>query len=579
MIILHGIGLGGGISIGNAYILERGINDAVMHSIEKKDLNLEIERFNIAIKEARKDLRLLKRQIPRNAPKELISFISVNIMMLKDRQIALAPIKIIKEEGCNSEWAIKLQAERLSEQFDKMEDTYLKERKIDVLQVLNRIYKNLEGNRFDWEKDGRAQNGILVANDLSPADLLGFKNSNFSGFITQVGNLTSHTAIVGRNLEIPAIVGLKHCKQIIRDDELLIVDGELGILIINPEPKILEQYKKIQNDFLINKNKLMHLKNAPSVTLDGVNIDLLLNVDDVNDLNDIKNIKSSGIGLFRSEFLYLGNEINFASEEEQFKAYKKAAKYLSKNPIIIRTADLGVDKNPNWNIDNSNCKNPALSLTGIRFSLKDQQLFRTQLRAILRASQYGNVQIMFPMISGDVELKQAISHLNYVKEELKEEKIPFNNKIKIGAMIEIPSSAIAIDGILSQVDFVSIGTNDLIQYLLAIDRNDEEVSYLYNPLHPAVLKVIYDVVSKCNKKKIPVSICGEMAQDKRLIRLLLGIGVLKFSIYNSNLLAIKNIVLKTKISSIKSIVKKILNTYDVQKIEALIDKLNIDLEI
>lgn len=579
MIIIHGIGLGGGISIGNAYILERGMHDAVMHSIDKKDLNLEIKRFSTAIKDTKKELRLLKKQIPRNAPKELISFISINIMMLNDRQIAMAPIKIIKDEECNSEWAIKLQAERLSEQFDKMEDEYLKDRKIDVLQVLNRIYKNLEGNKFDWKKDGRAQNGILVANDLSPADLLGFKNSNFSGFITQVGNLTSHTAIVGRNLDIPAIVGLKHCKQIIRDDELLIVDGELGILIINPELTILDQYKKIQSDFIVNKNKLMHLKNAPAITLDGVRIDLLLNVDDIDDINDIKNTKSSGIGLFRSEFLYLGNEINFASEDEQFKAYKKATKYLKKHPIVIRTADLGVDKNPNWNINNTNCKNPALSLTGIRFSLKDQQLFRTQLRAILRASHYGNIQIMFPMISGEYELKQAISHLNYVKEELIEEDIPFNHRIKVGAMIEIPSSAIAINGILSQIDFISIGTNDLIQYLLAIDRNDEEVSYLYNPLHPAVLKVVHEVLSCCNKKRVPVSICGEMAQDKRLIRLLLGMGVLKFSIYNSNLLAIKNIVLKTKISSIKPIVKKILATYDAQKIEILVDKLNSDLEI
>lgn len=578
-IALYGIALGGGITIGNAYILDQDIDNAIHHSLEKNEIKGEISRFEEAVKETRRELELLRGSIPPDAPAELGAFLSLNIMMLGDSQISGAPIKIIKTEECNAEWAIKLQADKLSSQFDEIDDEYLKDRKYDVIQVLERIFKNLAGNKFEWGDSSKLGRGILIANDLSPADLIHFKNSNFSGFVTEIGSLTSHTAIIGRNLEIPAVVGVGYARQLIRDEELIIADGIDGVLIINPEKAILKEYKRRQKEWLKSKVKLHAIVKQRTKTLDGSRVEILANIDTFEDVNEVKQNNVAGIGLFRSEFLFLASDNNLASEDEQFEAYYKIAKSMKNLPITIRTADLGADKNPSWNIPQGEIMNPALGLTGIRLSLADQPLFRTQLRAILRASYYGNIQIMFPMISSSWELKQAINQLEYAKEELLEEKIPFNAKIKIGAMIEVPSAALAIKNILAMVDFISIGTNDLIQFLLAIDRNDETVNYLYNPLHPAVLKIIVHIIKNCNKVNIPVSICGEIAGDTRLTRILLGIGLRKFSMYNPNILSVKNIILNTNLKTITPLVNKILKTENIEQIEELVEQLNADLNL
>jgi phosphotransferase system enzyme I (PtsI) len=574
-IILHGIELGGGIAIGEAYIIDKNLDDVTHHTLEEAEIPAEVAKFEEALRQTRRELELLRGNIPLNAPAELGAFLSLNIMMLGDSQISQVPIRIIQEEQCNVEWAIKLQADNLARQFDDMTDEYLKERKHDVIQVLERIFKNLEGNKFDWEEDGKLERGILVSHDLSPADLVNFKDSNFSGFITEIGSLTSHTAIVGRNLDIPAIVGVGYARQLIRDDELIIVDGIQGVLIINPDPLILEEYKKRQRQWLDAKAKLYEIRKEQTVTKDGVAVELLANIENADDIDDVKYNNAAGIGLFRSEFLFLAKPNHMASEDEQFEAYAKVARAMKKLPVTIRTADLGADKNPSWNIEPSEAMNPALGLTGIRLSLADQAFFRTQLRAILRASVYGNIQIMFPMISSSWELKQAIHQLNYVKEELLEEQIAFNPEIKVGAMIEVPAAAFAIKGILSMVDFISVGTNDLIQYLLAIDRNDESVNYLYNPLHPAVLKLLLHIIRSANRAGVPVSICGEMAGNIRLTRLLLGMGLRKFSMFSGNLLNIKNVILNTDINHIMTIVGKILKTENIEKIEELVEELNL----
>ena len=575
-ITIHGIGLGGGVTIGNAYILDKNLDDVTAHKLEKHEIKAEVLRFTDAVIQTRREFELLKTNIPKTAPAELGSFLSLSIMMLSDSKISKAPIDIITEEECNAEWAIKLQADNLERQFDEMEDAYLKERKHDVIQVLERIFKNLEGNKFDWDNASKLEQGILVVHDLSPADLVHFKNSNFSGFLSEVGSLTSHTVIIGRNLDIPAIVGATHARQIIREDDLIILDGVQGVLIINPDKIILEEYKQRQQQWLASKALLYKIRKDEAITKDGITVDLMANIDGTSDINEVTYSNAVGVGLFRSEFLFLSNEDNLCSEDEQFENYVRIARAMKDLPVIIRTADLGADKNPSWN-SNIGASNPALGLTGIRLALVEQSFFRTQIRAILRASEFGNVQMMFPMISSSWELKQALNQVGYAKEELTNEGYSFNPDIKIGAMIEIPSAALAIKGILSQVDFISIGTNDLIQYLLAMDRNDESVNYLYNPLHPAVLKVLLHIIKSANRASIPVSICGEMAGDVDLTRLLLGMGLRKFSMHPANILNIKRVILNTDLSEITNTVSKILKAENIERIEELVDELNSDL--
>ncbi len=575
-ISIHGIGLGGGITIGNAYILDKNLDDATVHKLEKHEIKAEVLRFTDAVNQTRREFELLKTNIPKTAPSELGSFLSLSIMMLSDSKISKAPINIITEEECNAEWAIKLQADNLERQFDEMEDAYLKERKHDVIQVLERIFKNLEGNKFDWENASKLEQGILVAHDLSPADLIHFKNSNFSGFLSEVGSLTSHTVIIGRNLDIPAIVGATYARQIIHEDDLIILDGVQGVLIINPDKVVLEQYKQRQQEWLASKALLYKIRKNEAITKDGITADLMANIDGSSDINEVTYSNAFGVGLFRSEFLFLSNEDHLCSEDEQFENYVRIARAMKDLPVIIRTADLGADKNPSWN-SNIGAGNPALGLTGIRLALVEQGFFRTQIRAILRASEFGNVQMMFPMISSSWELKQALNQVEYAKEELSDEGYSFDPNIKIGAMIEVPSAALAIKGILSQVDFISIGTNDLIQYLLAMDRNDESVNYLYNPLHPAVLKVLLHIIKSANRASVPVSICGEMAGDVDLTRLLLGMGLRKFSMHPANILNIKRVILNTDLSEITNIVSKILKTENIERIEELVEELNADL--
>ncbi len=578
-ISLHGIGLGGGIAIGKAYILDKDLDDATQYTLEDSEIAAEVTRFEQAVKDTRKELEYLRGTIPSGAPAELGAFLSLNIMMLSDSQISQAPIELIKQESCNAEWAIKLQADYLSRQFEEMEDEYLKERKADVVQVLERIFKNLEGNQFDWNDEGKLERGILVTRDLSPADLVQFKESNFAGFITDAGSLTSHTAIIGRNLDIPSVVGASNARQLVRDEETIIIDGIQGVVIINPDNLVLNEYKKLKKEWQESRQKLRLIRKVEAITQDGIEIELLANIEVHEDVEEVKYNNAKGIGLFRSEFLFLSRENHLASEDEQFDAYYKVVKEMKKKVVTIRTADLGADKNPLWNAAHGESENPALGLTGIRLSLAEQGFFRAQLRAILRASIYGKIQIMFPMISSVWELKQAINQLDHAKDELRDENIPFDENIKIGAMIEIPAAAIAIKSILNVVDFISIGTNDLIQYVLAIDRNDESVSYLYDPLHPAVLELVSNVIRSANKANIPVSICGEMAGNVKLTRLLLGLGLRKFSMYSSNILSVKNVILNSNIEEITPLVNKILRTDSREKTYELLDKLNEDLEL
>jgi len=573
-IVLHGIGLGGGIAIANSYILDQDLEHATLDNIDVDKLDEEVLRFSAALKRTRKELENLRNNISSDAPVELGAILSLNIMMLNDSQVSKNPIEIIKSEQCNAEWAIKLQVDKISKLFDEMEDEYLKERKIDIIQLFERIFKNLDGNMFDWSDLGKSDRGILVSRDLSPADLVNFKESTFSGFVTDFGSLTSHTTIVGRNLDIPAVVGLNNARQLIKDNEIIIVDGINGLVVINPDKIVLREYKQIQKKWQSDRQKLKLIRSDEAITKDGIKIELLANIETPKDIADVKYNNANGIGLFRSEFLFLGHTNDMATEEEQFEEYLSVVKKMKGKIVTIRTADLGADKNPLWHTSNASITNPALGLTGIRLSLAEQNMFHSQLRAILRASHYGNVQVMFPMISSLFELKSAINHLELVKRELIEENIKFDSNIRVGTMIEVPSAALIIKSISDLVDFVSIGTNDLIQYTLAVDRNDESVNYLYDPLHPAVLKLISLVIKTANRVNIPVSICGEMAGDPKLTRVLLAMGLRKFSMYSANILNVKHIVLNTDVSKLDNIIVKILKTENKRKIYALVEELN-----
>jgi phosphotransferase system enzyme I (PtsI) len=412
---------------------------------------------------------------------------------------------------------------------------------------------------------------ILVAHDVSPADLIQLKPHQFSAILTDLGGATSHTAIIARGLNTPCVVGLHHARELIRENDMLIVDGELGVIIVNPDKQILAEYKLRQDQFGLERRKLRRLKATLATTLDGTPIELHANIELPHDLPEVKENGATGIGLFRSEFLFL-NRDEFPDEEEQFEAYRAVAEGMEGLPVTIRTFDLGADKQPNNTKRVAN--NPALGLRAIRLCLAEPQLFRTQLRALLRASHYGNLKILVPMLSGAVEINQTLQFIANVKQGLDAQGIPYNREIKVGGMIEIPSAALALGVFLKKLDFLSIGTNDLIQYTLAIDRTDEEVAHLYDPLHPAVLQLLSHVIGNANKAGIPVSVCGEMAGETAYIRLLLGLGLRQFSMNPSQLLAAKQRVLTSSLSNIGPLVQKILRAEDPMRIRELLDKLN-----
>ncbi|WP_374555063.1 phosphoenolpyruvate--protein phosphotransferase [Aquitalea pelogenes] len=572
-ITLHGVAIGGGIAIGRAHLISRSMDDVAHYGLEEKDIPAEMARFDEAVRATRKELEMLWGSIPENAPAELGAFLSLHIMLLGDVTISREPREIIEKQHCNAEWALKLQCDLLVEQFDAIEEDYLRERKNDVLQVVERIFKNLDGHTPQLPAPGDLlDDTILVAHDLSPADMVYFKDSSFAAFVTDVGGATSHTAILGRSLDLPSVIALHHAREVIREEEQIIVDGQQGVLIINPDELVLSEYRRRQRAWRDAKRKLSSIRKSDAKTKDGTVIELLANIELPQDVDVVKGSGAAGVGLFRSEFLFLGRD-TLPTEDEQFEAYRKVAEDMKGLPVTIRTMDLGADKNPKW-LNHDVADNPALGLTGIRLCLAEPLMFRAQLRALLRASHYGKVKILFPMLNSLGELKQSIAQLDYAKQELHEEGLPFDEKVEVGAMIEIPSAALVVGSFIKYVDFLSIGTNDLIQYTLAIDRNDDSVSHLYDPVHPAVLKLILHTIRTGIKGGVPVSVCGEMAGDPRLTRLLLGMGLRKFSMHPASLLSVKRMVLNTHLDDIAPIAGRMLRSEDPDKIADLLQLLN-----
>ncbi|HZW87382.1 MAG TPA: phosphoenolpyruvate--protein phosphotransferase [Gallionella sp.] len=569
---LHGIAVSSGIAIGYAHLVSHTSLEVAHYELPKRFVDEEIARFDVALQATRNEFSRLRSNRATHAAAEFDAFIELQQMILDDPLLSSAPREMIASEHCNAEWALKMQTEMLVAQFDEFEDAYLRERKTDVTQVAERLLKQLLGQPGHQAPSARHDiETILVAHDLSPADLIQFKPQQYAAFITDLGGATSHTAIVARSLNTPCVVGLLRARELVRAEDLLILDGEQGVLIVNPDKLVLAEYKLRQSALELERKKLKRLRSARADTLDGSSIELHANIEKPDDIIEAKENGATGVGLFRSEFLFL-NRDNLPDEEEQFEAYRAAAEGMDGRPVIIRTFDLGADKQIKG-VERV-ASNPALGLRAIRLCLAEPQLFRTQLRALLRATHYGNVKILIPMLSSVSELNQTLQFINTTKQSLDDEGIAYNRQVKIGGMIEIPAAALALNVFARKLDFLSIGTNDLIQYTLAIDRTDEEVAHLYDPLHPAVLHLLSHIIGTSNKLGVSIAVCGEMAGELAYTRLLLGFGLRQFSMSSAQVPTVKQRVLTTSLPKITAFTQKILRSDDPLRTRELLDKLN-----
>jgi phosphotransferase system enzyme I (PtsI) len=509
-----------------------------------------------------------------DSPAEFGAFLDVHAMILADPTLSETPKRHIAEQRCNAEWALMVQMNVLVEQFEDIEDPYLRERKADVVQVVERILKRLLGKPGPLTPGGAEQNTILVAHDLSPADVIQFKTHRYAGFITDLGGVTSHTAIVARSLAVPAVAGTHNGRALIRENELLVLDGTNHVVIVNPDKSVLAEYRLKQTGLELERAKLRRLKTKPAMTIDGHTIELQANIELPGDLTQALDNGATGVGLFRSEFLFL-NRDGLPSEDEQFEAYRTVAAGMEGKPVTIRTFDLGADKHKEG-LDGlvRVAPNPALGLRAVRFCLAEPRLFLTQLRAILRASHFGRVKILVPMLSSPSEIDQTLAMIAQAKETLRERGVPFDPAVEVGGMIEIPAAVLAISAFVERLDFLSIGTNDLIQYTLAVDRSDDAVAHLYDPLHPAVLRLIAMAIADADKARVPIAVCGEMAGDPQLTRLLLGLGLRNLSMHPAQLLEIKQRVLTSDVSAIAPLVARIRKIFDPAKLALQLEKLN-----
>jgi phosphotransferase system enzyme I (PtsI) len=569
---MHGIGVSGGIAIGHAHLFA-GMSVEVNHyEIAAADVIREQRRYDRAVREARDELKELADSVRHSHAAELAPFVRVHMMLLDDDAIAAAPRDIIREQRCNAEWALRVQLDELLAQFNDIADPYLRERAADVRQVADRVLSALAGSkRRIAVKPVREDASILVARDLSPADVLLFREHPFASFITDLGGATSHTAIVARSMNIPAIVALHGARSMIHEDELIIVDGSQGVVIVNPDRAVLAEYRLKQNQARLERDKLKRIRSAPAATLDGAAVQLWANIELPSDIETVKASGATGIGLFRSEFLFM-NRRDLPGEDEQYEAYREVVDGMKGQPVTIRTLDIGADKSMEG--DDYVAVNPALGLRAIRYCLAEPDVFNTQLRAILRASRHGKVLLLIPMLTTWHELNQTLIAVDRARAQLRAEGVKFDEHVPVGGMIEVPAAAIALPMFIRKLDFLSIGTNDLIQYTLAIDRADDRVAHLYDPLHPAVLNLLAGVIRTAQQHDKPVAVCGEMAGDVELTRMLLGFGLRHFSMHPAHLLEVKQRVLTTSLAEIAPVVTRILRADEPDKMQALIEKLN-----
>ena len=573
-LMFNGIGVSRGIAIAPAYILHRDQLDVSATSLDKKDVTREIRRFRNAVNTARKQLQAVRETIPDDAPEDISSFIETHMLMLDDSILSERPLEIIRQQGCNAEWALKLQRDSVVKVFESMDDPYLSTRIDDVNHVIDRVMrilvnKDMESEEFDHDWHGQ----IVIADDLSPADTVVMQHQGVAGFITETGGQLSHTAILARSLGIPAVVGAHGIRRFVRSNESLVIDGSAGLILGEADKQTIAFFRRHQREFKRRQRELSKLSEARAITSCGEKIDLLANIEIEEDLKSLRRSKADGVGLYRTEFLYM-NRDDMPDEEEHFLTYRRVVKALKGAPLTIRTVDLGGDKETSVDSPATAAHNPAMGLRGIRRCLNDLRMFVPQLRAILRVSALGPVKIMFPMLSNTSEVDQLLELLETVKSDLQTDNRKFDKKIQVGGMIEVPAAAVNAAAFAEKLDFLSIGTNDLIQYTLAIDRVDDQVDYLYDPLNPGVLQLIKQTIEAGQKADIPITMCGEMAGDIRYTKLLLALGLRHFSMPPNHILEVKNVLRQTDVKSIRRKVLSIVSCPSATRQAELLEALN-----
>ena len=562
---LHGIGVSRGFALGRVYLLTRGKPEVIEYAIPRPYVAEEVERFEHAVAEAKAQLKAVRARIPDNVPADITSFIDTHLLMLEDSSLTVAPATLIRERQCNAEWALKTQRDRLIRVFDAMNDPYLRTRRDDVDHVVDRILRVLvsaEDEAASAQGDGRLKGRVIVADDLTPADTILMQHQGITAFVTEHGGPLSHTAILARNLRIPAVVGIRHARSSLRDDETVIVDGEQGVVLSAEDDLVVAHYRHRQRASRREQALLGKLKTAPAVTRDGVKVALHANIELPGETQLALEGGATGVGLYRTEFLYM-NRVDAPEEEEHLESYRQVVGALDGHTVTIRTLDLGADKQVDGGGGSGPiATNPALGLRAIRLCLHDLALFRPQLRAILRASALGPVRMMIPMLSSLHEVRQVLRLVEETKQALRDEGHAFDPRMPVGGMVEVPAAAVSARLFSRLLGFLSIGTNDLIQYTLAIDRIDEQVNYLYDPLHPAVLQLIFSTIQAGQQQGIPVSMCGEMAGDPRYARLLLGLELTEFSMHPSAILEIKKIIRDSHAGELRDLARRVLNCTD-----------------
>jgi len=566
---LHGIPVSKGIAIGKAVLISHAALEVSHYLIEAGKEEFESQKLLDAFEQVRLELEQLRRGLPKDAPQEMAAFLDVHGMILSDPALAEKPLHLIRTQRLNAAWALTTELNDLLDQFSEIEDVYLKERGNDIRQVAERVLKALNSQQKDPLTDSEiitssdfGVDAIIVAHDIAPHDMLRFKDQLFTGFVTDLGGKTSHTAIVARSMEIPAIVGVRHASEMIRHGDWLVLDGERGVVVVAPDEQLLSEYRKLQTQALKESRKLQQLKHTETRTVDNVDIQLFANIESPEDATHAVKLGAVGVGLFRSEFLFMDRNQALPDEEQQYQEYRRVVDLMHGLPVNIRTIDVGADKALGAGGDLSQTGTSPLGLRAIRWSLTEPEIFLTQLRAILRASAHGQARIMIPMLAHAKEIDETLRLIEKAKQQLHDSGKPFNPNIQVGAMIEIPAAALVLPLFIDRFDFLSIGTNDLIQYTLAIDRADHAVAHLYDPLHPAILHLLASIIEQAKRANIPIAVCGEMAGDPLMTKLLLALGLTEFSMHFSQLLLVKREILGADVGQLKARIPRVLKAYE-----------------
>ncbi|QWE28614.1 phosphoenolpyruvate--protein phosphotransferase [Polynucleobacter sp. AM-7D1] len=577
---LHGIAVSKGIAIGKAVLISRAALEVSHYLVEAGKEEAEAQKLLDAFEQVRLELTQLRQGLPKDAPQEMAAFLDVHGMILADPALAEKPMKLIRTQRLNAAWALTTELNDLLEQFADIEDAYLKERANDIRQVAERVIKALNAQKKDPLHDADflpasdiGVESIIVAHDIAPHDMLRFKEHAFTGFVTDLGGKTSHTAIVARSMEIPAVVGVRHASEMIRHGDWLILDGGHGVVVVAPDEQLLAEYRKLQAQALKEARKLKQLKHAKTETADRVQIELFANIELPEDAIQAVKLGAVGVGLFRSEFLFMDRKQALPDEEQQYQEYRRVVDLMHGLPVNIRTIDVGADKALGGGGDISQTGTSPLGLRAIRWSLTEPEIFLTQLRAILRASAHGQARIMIPMLAHAKEIDETFRLIEKAKQQLHQRGKAFNPNIQVGAMIEIPAAALMLPLFINRFDFLSIGTNDLIQYTLAIDRADHAVAHLYDPLHPAILNLLSSIIDQAKRADVPVAVCGEMAGDPALTKLLLALGLTDFSMHFSQLLLVKREILKANVGLLKARVPRVLRAYEPEEQAKALERL------